>query len=65
MRFSEYFVSFLHNKFHKFNNTGAQKLDSIYHRTLKLLQNCIVGIKTLRFSHLLCKIIKDVLTKHY
>ena len=25
------------NKFNKFNNTGAQMLDSIYHMTLKLL----------------------------
>ena len=26
-----------HNEFYKFNNTGAQMLDSIYHMTLKLL----------------------------
>ena len=26
-----------HNKFDKFNNTGAPMLDSIYHMTLKLL----------------------------
>ena len=25
------------NKFNKFNNTGAQMLDSIYHMTLRLL----------------------------
>ena len=29
--------SFFHNEFNKFNNTGAQMLDSIYHMTLKLL----------------------------
>ena len=30
-------LSLFRNKFNKFNNTGAQILDSIYHRTLKLL----------------------------
>ena len=29
-------LSLFHNKFNKFNNTGAQILDSIYHMTLKL-----------------------------
>ena len=28
-------LSLFHNKFDKFNNTGAQTLDSIYHMTLK------------------------------
>ena len=34
-------LSLFHNKFFKFNNTGARMLDSIYHMTLKLLKNCI------------------------
>ena len=33
------------NKFNKFNNTGAQMLDSIYHRTSKLNKNRILGVK--------------------
>ena len=31
-------LSLFRNKFNKYNNTGAQMLDSIYHRTLKLLK---------------------------
>ena len=31
-------LSLFPNKFIKFNNTGAQMLDSIYHMTLKLLK---------------------------
>ena len=34
-------LSLFHNEFNKFNNTGAQMLDSIYHMTLKLLWNLI------------------------
>ena len=30
-------LSLFHNEFIKFNNTGARRLDSIYHMTLKLL----------------------------
>ena len=30
-------LSIFRNEFNKFNNTGARMLDSIYHRTLKLL----------------------------
>ena len=30
-------LSFFHNKFNKFNNTGVRMLDSIYHVALKLL----------------------------
>ena len=37
------------NEFNKFNNTGAQMLDSIYHMTLKLFWNHIFGVKTLGF----------------
>ena len=28
-------LSHFHNQFNKFNNTGAQLLDSVYHMTLK------------------------------
>ena len=30
-------LSLFHNEFDKFNNTGAQMLDSIYHMTFRLL----------------------------
>ena len=32
-------LSLFRNKFDKFNNTGAQMLDSIYHMTLKFIKN--------------------------
>ena len=51
-----------HNKFNKFNNTGAQMLDSIHHMTLKLIKHSIFGMKTSRFCHLLCNVIMDVIT---
>ena len=35
-------LSLFHKKFNKFNNTGAQMLDSIYHLTLKLLWNSMI-----------------------
>ena len=38
------------NKFNKFNNTGARMLDSIYHMTLKLVKNCIFGVKCQDFA---------------
>ena len=34
------------NEFNKFNNTRARMLDSIYYMTLKILKNCIFGVKT-------------------
>ena len=37
------------NEFSKFNNTGAQMLDSIYHMTLRLIKNHFFGVKTSRF----------------
>ena len=37
-------------------------LDSIYHMTLKILKNCIFGVKTSRFSLILCNVIMDVIT---
>ena len=36
LRLAEHFLPF-RNKFNKFNNTGAQMLDSIYHMTLRIL----------------------------
>ena len=35
------YLSLFHNKFNKFNNTGAQMLDSFYHMTLQLIKNRI------------------------
>ena len=48
------------NEFDKFNNTGAQILDSIYPMTLII--NRIFGVKTSRFCHLLHNIIMDAIT---
>ena len=42
-------LSLFHNKFNKFNNTGARMLDSIYHMALKLIKYLILGIKRSRF----------------
>ena len=44
-------LSLFCNEFNKFNYTGAQMLDSIYHRTLILLKNHIFR-KTPTFCHL-------------
>ena len=41
------------NKFNKFNNTGAQMLDSFNHMALKQLKNHIFSVKTSKFCHLL------------
>ena len=49
------------NKLNKLNNTGAQMLDSIYHMILKILKNCIFGVKMSRFSLILHNLIMDVL----
>ena len=38
-------LSLFRNKLNKYNNTGAQMLDSIYHMTFKLLKNHIFGVK--------------------
>ena len=48
-------LSLFRNEFNKFNNTGAQMLDSIYHMTLKLIKSHIFRVKTSRFCHLLRK----------
>ena len=45
------------NEFKKFNNTGAQLLDSIYHMTLKLFKKHILGVKSLQFCRLLRSVI--------
>ena len=39
------------NEFNKFiNNTGERMLDSIYHMTVKILNNRIFGMKASRFT---------------
>ena len=55
-------VSLFRNRFNKFNNIGARMLDSIYHRTLQLFKIHIFVMKTLRFCHLLHKVIRVVIT---
>ena len=37
-------------------------LDSIYHMTLKILKNCIFGVKTSRISLILRNVITDATT---
>ena len=37
MRGSPSILSLFRNEFNKFNNTGARKLDTIYHMTLRIL----------------------------
>ena len=53
------FLLLFHNKFNKFNNTGAQMLISIYRMT-KLLCNRILGMKTSRFCHIR-EVVMDVI----
>ena len=48
VRLAEHFVSFW-QQVNKFNNTGAQILDSFYHLTLQLIQNHIFRVKKARF----------------
>ena len=38
-------LSLFRNEFNKFINTGARMLDSIYHMTLRLLQNLSSRVK--------------------
>ena len=40
-------------------------LDSIYHRTLKLLKNRIFGVKTSRFCHILHNVMNDFIMSRY
>ena len=42
-------LSLFCNKFNKSNNTRARMLDSIYHMTLRLLQNLISAVKRYTF----------------
>ena len=55
-------LSLFRNEFNKFNNTGARKLDSFYHLTLKLLKNHIFGVKTSSFCHPLRNVIMNVIS---
>ena len=55
-------LSFFRNEFNKFNNTGALILDSIYHRTLKILKSCIFGMEMSIFFHLVRNVLIDVIT---
>ena len=45
-------LSLFLNLFNKFDNTGAQVIDSVYHITLNLFCNHIFGVKMPRFCHL-------------
>ena len=54
-----------HNEFNKFNNAGAQMLNSIYHITLKLLKNSIFVVKISRFCHYVPNVVIDIITKPY
>ena len=49
MRFAKH-LSLFRIEFNKVNNTRARMLDSIYHMTLKLLNNHILGVKTQDFA---------------
>ena len=53
--------AFFRNEFDKLNNTGAQKLDSIYRLTLNLYSNCIFCMKASRFCSILHNIIMVVI----
>ena len=55
-------IYLFHNKFNKFNNIGAQMLDSIYYMTFKLPKDHIFGVKTSIICHLLHNIIMGVST---
>ena len=48
MRLAKHFMAFFCNKLNKFNNTGAQMLDFIYHMTLKLLKKNIFCSKNIK-----------------
>ena len=58
-RLVKHFISFLLQVY--FNSIRAQMLNSIHHMTFKLLKNCILGLKTTRFGHLLCNFIMALL----
>ena len=58
-------LSLFPNEFYKFNDTGAQMLDSFYCIALNLLKNHIFSVKKLRFFYLFCNVIMDIITLHY
>ena len=58
-------LSLFRNEFNKFNKTGARMLDSIYHMALQFLINCIFGVKTKRFCHLLRNVLMNVIALRY
>ena len=43
-------LSLVRNEFNKFNNTRAGVLDSIYHMTLRLLENLISRVKKKHYN---------------
>ena len=53
------------NEFYKFNDTGAQMLDSFYRIALNLLKNHFFSMKKLRFFYLFCNDIMYVITLQY
>ena len=55
--------SLFRNKSNKFNNTGAPKFDSIYHMTLRLLQNLISGVTKLRFCQYVHNVVMDAISQ--
>ena len=57
-------LSLFRNEFNKFNNSGARMLDSIL-ISHDLLINCIFGVKTKRFCHLLRNVLMDVIALGY
>ena len=38
-------LSFFHNEFNEFNDTRVRMFDSIYHMTLRLIQNLLSVVK--------------------
>ena len=54
-------LSLFCNEFNKFNNTGAQMLDSIY-QDIKITLNSHFGRENGRFCRFLCNVKIDVIT---
>ena len=63
MRVSSGILYLFRNEFDKFNNTGAQILDSINHMALKVFCNRIFSVKC-QDSTILRKVITDVIMLH-
>ena len=49
-------LSLFHNEFDKFNNTGAQMLDSFYHMALKLHKTTHFWRENAIYFRLLCNV---------